>query len=235
MSVDLRVDWCDHKAAEYAVMHWHYSKRMPQGRNNYIGVWENQKFIGSIIYGFSISPFLGHAFSLSQFQVTELKRVALNKHESPVTKMISASIKLLSQKNPDLRLIVSFADSEQAHIGGIYQAGNWIYVGSSTVEQVFIDGRWRNDTHANAEHRYKAKKTRTSLPKYKYLYPLDRAMRKQIAPLAKPYPKRETCGQSVEGDTSAPTEGESSILSGRSDSTGVWPVLIDTGNLQGNG
>ncbi len=31
--------------------------------------------------------------------------------------------------------------------------------------------------------------------KYKYLYPLDRAVRRQIAPLAKPYPKREPCGK----------------------------------------
>lgn len=228
MSVDLRVDWCDHKAAEYAVMHWHYSKRMPQGRNNYIGVWENTKFIGAIIYGFSISPNLGHAFSLTQFQVTELKRVALDRHISPVTQIIKRSIRLLQDKNTDLRIIVSFADSEQSHVGGIYQAGNWVYVGKSTIKQVLIDGRWRNDTHANAEHKFRAKSERMSLPKYKYLYPLDRAMRKQIAPLAKPYPKRETCGQSIEGDTSAPTEGESSILSGRSnDATGQTPVLID--------
>jgi len=218
MSVDLRVDWCDHKAAEYAVMHWHYSKRMPQGRNNYIGAWENDKFIGAIVYGFSISPNLGHAFSLTQFQVTELKRVALNKHLTPVTQIISKSVKLLKDKNPDLRLIVSFADSEQSHIGGIYQAGNWVYTGKSTIKQVLIDGRWRNDTHANAEHKHKAKAERMSLPKYKYLYPLDRAMRKQIAPLAKPYPKRETCEQSVEGDTvgDQPTK-EGSIPSVRSD------------------
>ena len=218
MNVDLRVDWCDHKAAEYAVMHWHYSKRMPQGRNNYIGAWENDKFIGAIVYGFSISPNLGHAFSLTQFQVTELKRVALNKHLTPVTQIISKSVKLLKDKNPDLRLIVSFADSEQSHIGGIYQAGNWVYTGKSTIKQVLIDGRWRNDTHANAEHKHKAKAERMSLPKYKYLYPLDRAMRKQIAPLAKPYPKRETCEQSVKGDTvgDQPTE-EGSIPSVRSD------------------
>ena len=38
------------------------------------------------------------------------------------------------------------------------------------------------------------------LPKHKYLYPLDRAMRRQITPLAKPYPKR-ICGPSVESDT----------------------------------
>lgn len=45
----------------------------------------------------------------------------------------------------------------------------------------------------------------------RYLYPLDRAMRRQIAPLAQPYPKRETCGPSVEGDT--PPQAESVVRS----------------------
>ena len=36
-------------------------------------------------------------------------------------------------------------------------------------------------------------------PKHKYLYPLDKKMRRQIEPLAKPYPKRA----SGQGDTSA--------------------------------
>ena len=40
-----------------------------------------------------------------------------------------------------------------------------------------------------------------AVTKYKYLYPLDRAMRRQIEPLRKPYPKREPCGQRVNGDT----------------------------------
>ncbi len=38
MSVDLRVDWCSHKAAKYAVTHWHYSRTMPSGKLAKIGL-----------------------------------------------------------------------------------------------------------------------------------------------------------------------------------------------------
>ena len=48
---DLRLDWCSHEAAKYAVEHWHYSQRMPAGKNTYIGAWEGGKFIGALVFG----------------------------------------------------------------------------------------------------------------------------------------------------------------------------------------
>ncbi len=185
--MSLHLDWCSHEAAKYAVEHWHYSKRMPSGRNNYIGVWENDKYIGSFIYGYSISPHLGSLFGLKQTEVTELKRISLREHENPVTKMIARSIKMIVNKNPSLRLLVSFADTEQGHLGGIYQASNWVYVGVSIVQQMLINGRWRNDVHANRMSGYPKRKAPA---KHKYLYPLDNEMKKQIEPLRQPYPKR---------------------------------------------
>ena len=48
---DLVVDFCDYKAAKYAVEHWHYSKRMPKSKLNHIGVWENDCYIGVVLFG----------------------------------------------------------------------------------------------------------------------------------------------------------------------------------------
>ena len=42
--------------------------------------------------------------------------------------------------------------------------------------------------------RYKGAQKVTVEGKHKYLMPLDRKMRKQIAPLAKPYPKKTEQG-----------------------------------------
>jgi hypothetical protein len=47
----LRLDWCSHAAAKYAVEHWHYSQTMPVGKLAKIGVWEDNKYIGAIIFG----------------------------------------------------------------------------------------------------------------------------------------------------------------------------------------
>jgi len=56
LSVNLRLDWCSHAAAKYAVEHWHYSARMPKFKQIYIGAWESGRFIGAIIFGLSVTP-----------------------------------------------------------------------------------------------------------------------------------------------------------------------------------
>ncbi len=43
----LHLDFCSHEAAKYAVMRWHYSRRMPKSKLVRIGVWEDEKFVGS--------------------------------------------------------------------------------------------------------------------------------------------------------------------------------------------
>jgi hypothetical protein len=49
--VNLRLDWCSHEAALFACQHWHYSRKLSAGANVYIGVWENDKFIGVVVFG----------------------------------------------------------------------------------------------------------------------------------------------------------------------------------------
>ena len=47
----LKLDWCSHEAAKYAVEHWHYSGRIPPSKLAKVGVWEDGQFIGAIVYG----------------------------------------------------------------------------------------------------------------------------------------------------------------------------------------
>lgn len=226
MSVELKVDWCSHEAAKYAVEHWHYSRTMPVGKLVRVGVWENGRFIGCVIYGRGGNQFLGKQYGLEQVEVCELVRIALHNHKTPVSQIAARSIKMLKIDNPGMRLIVSFADQRQGHNGGIYQAMNWVYVGrGQDTFEFFHNGKWKHNREITSGAFGKARKivNYSSLPKrespgkHKYLYPLDRAMRKQIASLAKPYPKRDSCVQSIEGDTVGiqPT-GEGSIPSDRS-------------------
>jgi hypothetical protein len=213
--VDLKVDWCEHKAAAYAVTHWHYSRSMPTPPVLKIGAWENGNFIGVVLFSRGANKNLGSFAGLTNLEVCELTRVALDKHLSPVTQVVSSAIKFLKDKSPGIRLIVSYADTNQNHVGIIYQAGNWFYSGITPDSWLYKDknGRvWHQRQVSKSgikpqygELRYVAKiddcEKIPQTGKHRYLYPLDRAMRKQIAVLAKPYPKRESCGQSVEGDT----------------------------------
>ena len=62
--VDLKIDWATYKAAKYAVEHWHYSRCMPKSKLSKIGVWENGKFIGAVIFGYGATPEIGKPYRL---------------------------------------------------------------------------------------------------------------------------------------------------------------------------
>jgi hypothetical protein len=178
-----------HEAAKYAVTHWHYSKSLPASKLVKYGVWEDEKFIGVILFSWGASPHLGKAFNLDQTEVCELTRIALNTHKAPVSQFLAEAIKKLKKDSPGLKLIVSFADPKEGHSGGIYKATNWIYTGKSNdVTEYYIDGRWQHTRNAYYNPKRPLARKRVSLGKFRYLFPLDRAIKKQALLLALPYP-----------------------------------------------
>lgn len=208
MKTDLRLDWCSYEAAKYAVEHWHYSRCMPKSKMVRVGAWERDKFIGCVIFSYGATPQIGSPYRLTQFEICELTRVALSKHETQTSRVLAGAIRMLRKQSPGIRLIVSFADGEQNHIGVIYQATNWVYTGTTKPGRVgfVIKGK---KTHTRTigsmpggiqslawvrDHIDKNATEWKGVEKHRYLMPLDDAMRKQIEPLRKPYPKRETCG-----------------------------------------
>ena len=219
----LKLDWCSYKAAEYAVKHWHYSRSMPVGKLAKIGVWEDDKFIGSVVFGMGAAKDLGNPIGLKMFGYCELVRVALTTHRTTVTKIISIAIKMLKQQSPKLLAIISFADPEEKHLGIIYQAGNWIFCGCSKTSQVYeLNGKKYHNRVVNpgalqfgrkAKASIDKKKSlkRTTLPKYRYVYVLSESIRDQIEKLRKPYPKSLCAGSVVARNLSKIEAGDESL------------------------
>lgn len=212
--MSLRVAPAGHDAALYAVKHWHYSKSLPVPPCVVLGVWEHDKFIGCVIYSRGASSALGRPYGLAQGEICELTRVALAKHDAPVTQIVSASLAYLQRENQGLRLCVSFADPAHGHHGGIYQAGNWIYAGQTSPSVTYFDAtgrQWHNrQVSANGQRTQfgnvrKVPKISTlravKIPgKHRYLLPLDRAMRRRVAKLAQPYPEAASCGRGLDSE-----------------------------------
>ena len=92
---NLKVDWCSHKAAKYACEHWHYSECMPVGKTTKIGAWENNKYIGCVMFSRGANNNLGKKYNCSQIECVELTRIALNKHINPVSKIMMIAVKFL--------------------------------------------------------------------------------------------------------------------------------------------
>ena len=203
--VDLKIDWATHEAAKYACIHWHYSKSIPKSKLVKIGAWEDGNFIGVVIFSYGATPQIGSPYKLKQIEICELTRVALREHITPVSKILSICLKMLKKKEKGLRLIVSFADGEQNHLGIIYQATNWIYAGKTKPGRVgfFAKGKKIHTRTIGSmpggvqslswvkQHLDKNATEWIGVEKHRYLMPLDDEMRKQIEPLRKPYPKRD--------------------------------------------
>lgn len=188
-------------AADYACRNWHYSGRMVKGRAVKFGVWEDGQFVGAVVYGSGANAGLGSPYGLDQIEVCELVRVALREHRAPVTQIVAETLRQLKASQPGLRLVVSYADPTQGHHGGIYQAGNWLYDGVSTVREVYVVNGRRY--HGKAMRQLRNTHTQRGVParnalewarkvldpnateevapgKHRYLMPLDRRMRREI-------------------------------------------------------
>jgi hypothetical protein len=210
-SVELKIDWATHEAAKYAVLNWHYSKRLPVFGTVKIGAWENGKFIGVVIFSRGATPEIGSPYGLKQTEICELTRVALRKHESHVSKILAIALRFLKQHSPGLKMVVSFADTTQGHHGGIYQATNWTYAGAAKTHAYKVVGKiW----HPKSLHSKYGKGGQSIAwlrsnvdphasrvdagEKHRYLMPLTDEMRNQVAHLSQPYPKRSK--QAMTGD-----------------------------------
>lgn len=199
---NFKVDFCDYKTALFACKNFHYSKSMPASKTIKIGIWENEKFVGCIIFAWGANPNLCKKYNLLQTEICELCRVAMRSHKNTVTKYIAIAIKLLKRQSPGIKLIVSFADPEQGHIGKIYQAGNWIYSGTmgyNPDEYIYKGKRYHGRAFRSIHGSHKnfiddGLVIIKGSNKYRYLYPLTKQMNQYCDKIKQPYPK---CDNSI--------------------------------------
>lgn len=212
--MSLRLDWATQEATKFACTNWHYSKTVPTGKLVKIGIWEDGKFVGVIIFGDGVLGSGKTVYGVSKMFVGELVRVAMKTHKTPVSRCLSIAIKFLRKKCPKLKLLVSFSDMSQGHHGGIYQASNWWYVGPTEVKNLYkhkITGKTYNDRSISDTGFVKRKGKYSKAPTYKdvylfreyqkhrYILPLTDDMRLKFKDKVKPYPKRAT---SIDNDAS---------------------------------
>lgn len=186
-------------AIKYACRYFHYAKSCPIIKIGYNVYNDNNEWCGVILFGPGANKNLGNTYNLEPNDVVELVRVALNGKQEFTSKALSMCIREIKKDFPEIKLIVSYADTQQKHLGIIYQATNWIYTGVSIAKSFVIDGK---KTHARSiKSKYGFTKKQTLLRdghqvdiikdkvKHKYLFPLHKSIKKQIISLSKPYPK----------------------------------------------
>lgn len=112
----------------------HYTKSVPSGKSYYLS-YGPAILVWSIPANQHIAKFiLGYKGS-----VWELSRLWAPDGHAPnlLTQTISAGVKLLRSLEP-VDLVVSYADPNVGHTGGVYRAASWIYHGQSEESRSYL-------------------------------------------------------------------------------------------------
>lgn len=203
----MRVTKASRKAIEHACKCFHYAQSVPTVQYAYNVYNDQEEWCGVIVFGGGANNNLSKSFGKNSGEVLELERVALNGKQEQTSKAVAMCLKQLHRDDPLCEIVVSYSDHRQKHIGTIYQATNFIYLGITVTSdtQYFYNGKWTHERTINSRHnRDILKKTlpkRENSNKFKYIYVFDKRQRKQYLKQAKPYPKDEnltTCVDQVE-------------------------------------
>ena len=134
------------------ILQYHYSKRVPA----------NVQFVGTFHFAGGLFGDYGEAVAAVCFSIPparwsetvwELSRlVRADACKVPLTRLISLACKEVLKNGQDL--LLSFADAQQGHHGGVYQASGWNYDGQRdarmdglTINGAFVPGRTCNSIY----------------------------------------------------------------------------------------
>lgn len=193
----MRIARANTKAINHACKNFHYSKSVPAVQYAYNVYNDNDEWCGVILYGGGANNNMPKSFGKNAGEVLELVRVALNGKQETTSKAVAMSLKQLHKENPLCQIVVSYADHRQKHLGTIYQATNWIYVGKTITSdtQYFFKGKWTHERTINAQkNRDQLKATlpkRENSNKFKYVFCFNKKERKEYLKIALPYPKEK--------------------------------------------
>jgi hypothetical protein len=114
----------------------HYAKRLPNMSHSF-GLFRDGQFRGVVTYGKPPSNNLCNGICGDKYGhlVLELNRLCLvGNAPNEASRLVAGSLKLL----PRPSIIVSFADTNQHHVGYVYQATNFLYTGLSAIRKDYV-------------------------------------------------------------------------------------------------
>lgn len=216
--------------ANRMIIKYHYSHRTTSNRYSFGLYHKNDKHIigfelvGVIIYGYPVGRRVGTSIcdGIGNKNVLELTRLYIHDGygKNIESYFISQTIKEIKKLDDKIKIIISYSDPEQDHLGIIYQATNFYYQGNNTmlVDGITIketvDSEWMHPRSvvakfgtANLEkikeqigHDFYIKNV---AKKHRYIYIIPRGRErmeilKNIKHKILPYPKENTYSENIQ-------------------------------------
>ena len=172
------------------IMEKHYAKRLPSISFAF-GLYDENSLIGICTFGIPASNTLCEGVCGKEYKehVIELNRLCLlNNEKNQSSFLVANAIKLL----PSPKIIVSYADAGQGHVGYVYQATNFLFTGTTKERTDMSSGDGKHSRHAKDPS---IRQFRSAKHRYVYIHG-NKTMKKILLSKLKykiePYPKGES-------------------------------------------
>lgn len=181
----------------------HYSRRVVQNSYVHLGVYVGGELLGALQLGYAMNPkYVGKVVANTGVtEHLELNRMWLDDRapRNSESRALSFTMKYLKRATPSVRWVQSFADERCGCLGVVYQAANFLYLGSHLTTFLELDGETYHPMLLTAhgksgqrgrhlrEHIDRA--IRHKLRQFRYIYFLKPAARKDLRMRPRAYPK----------------------------------------------
>jgi hypothetical protein len=177
--------------AEPWLMHKHYAKRIPSISYAF-GLYDEGVLVGVCTYGMPASPFLciGVCGKENKDKVIELNRLCLEtSKKNAASILVGRSLKML----PSPKIVVSYADTAQNHIGYVYQATNFLFTGTTKERTDMASESGGHSRHNKGDSTDRVGRS----AKHRYVFFVGnknerKVLRNQLLYPVLPYPKGES-------------------------------------------
>ena len=200
----LNVQGIDRAIAAEVIKHHHYLHSFPGGTKLSLGVFDRKRLSGALTLG--VRPKNAHCLveNTSADDCLTLTRLWLSDDlpSNSESRVLAMVVKLL-RKHTTIKFLLSYADPSSGHVGTIYQAAGWLYIGLSAAMSLYDlgDGVARHSrsvgqifgSHSIAHLTKNGINVKTipQSPKYRYVCFVDPAWQSRLRVPVLPYPKKE--------------------------------------------
>ncbi|WP_418717135.1 hypothetical protein [Bilophila wadsworthia] len=171
------------KARETILRH-HYSQSIVNNSYIHLGAFYRDNFAGVLQFGYALNPACAGKIveGTVQGEYLELNRMWLADvcPRNSESMAISYAVKYIRRASPSVAWIQSFADERCGRLGVVYQASNFLYLGSHVSPFYFLDGDYYHNILMTA-HRKSGGRGRMLRENKKRAIPLPEAVMAQAS------------------------------------------------------
>lgn len=143
--LQLFIKLVEKKAVVGAYRKWHYFGDKGFLSTYDFGIYFDGNLVGGISYGIpNAKNIKGLYDSQSQGKFLELTRLALSEGcpKNSESRVIGVTLKMIKKLKPSLLGVITYADTKYNHVGIIYKASNFKYLGLTAQKtDLFVNGK----------------------------------------------------------------------------------------------